>query len=59
MKLTGESKLFIGVIGISIILIGLAVIFFSRPTPPQPALPKVDLIGEQVHTRETQVHLRI
>ncbi len=51
MKLTGESKLFLGVIGISIVLIGMATILFSREAPPQPTLPKNELLGEQAHSK--------
>ncbi|MBI4065223.1 thioredoxin domain-containing protein [Candidatus Gottesmanbacteria bacterium] len=49
MRLTGESKLFLGVTGASILLIAIAAIFFSRPAPVQPTLPKSELLGQQPH----------
>lgn len=51
MKLTGESKLFLGIISVSVILIGIAALLFSRPNPPQPTLPKNELLGGEAHSK--------
>lgn len=34
MKLTAESKIFLGILAATVIIIGIAVFLFSKPTPP-------------------------
>ncbi len=48
MKLTGETKFFLGVIVASVLLVAGAAFFFSRPTP---AISKEKLISSTAHTK--------
>jgi protein-disulfide isomerase len=47
MKLTSESKFFLGIIGGTILILITAVIFLSQPTKP---IEKSRLIGQATHT---------
>ena len=51
MKLTGETKLFLGIIIASVALIGGAVLLFSKPTPPAPTLSRQDLLPAGTPTK--------
>lgn len=51
MKVTSESKFFLGIIGVTIFLIGFAAYSLSKPAPPEPELPKGELVGESSYTR--------
>jgi protein-disulfide isomerase len=51
MQLTSETKLFLGVIGFTVILIIGAIVIFSRPAKP---LVKTDLITITAYTRGNQ-----
>lgn len=48
MKLTNESKLFIGVIVATILIIGIALVIFTRPSP---SFSKSELITKDTHTK--------
>ncbi len=48
MKLTGETKLFLGIIGVTVALIGGAIVLFSKPTP---TLSRQDLLPTGTPTR--------
>ena len=48
MKLTGESKFFIGVVAVTIAIIGVGIMLFSRP---EPTYPKAEMIPQGSHSR--------
>lgn len=48
MKLTGETKLFVGIIAGTIALIGGAIVLFSKPAA---VLPRQDVLGAQSQTK--------
>lgn len=50
MKLTGESKFFIGVFVSTILVIGLAAVFLTKP-PTVVTIPKETLIPQTAHTK--------
>ena len=50
MKLTSESKLFLGICISTLAIIGLAVLIFTRPTPVV-AIPKETLVPKDAHTK--------
>ena len=45
MKLTGESKLLLGILLATVAIVGLAVYFFSKPTPPPKPLAREELVA--------------
>lgn len=45
MNLTGESKFLLGILGATVLVVGVAVVAFSRPAPPPPTIPNEQLIG--------------
>lgn len=50
MKLTGESKLLLGILAATVAIIGVAVFFFSKPpTPPKP-LAREELVARDSFT---------
>ncbi|MBI4062612.1 thioredoxin domain-containing protein [Candidatus Gottesmanbacteria bacterium] len=51
MKLTGESKFLLGIIVATIVLIGGAIILFSRPAGPLQALAREELIPTGTYTK--------
>lgn len=50
MKLTGESKVFLGILVATIAIIGVAVFFFSKPTPPPKPLSREELVAADSFT---------
>ncbi len=48
MKLTGESKFFIGVVAVTIAIIGAGIMLFSRP---EPTYPKAEMITPDSHIK--------
>jgi protein-disulfide isomerase len=48
MKLTGESKIFLGIIAITVVIIGLASIVLTKPAP---TFTNSDLVPTGVHTK--------
>lgn len=57
MKLTGESKFFIGIVVATIAVISIGAILFSRP---EPTAPKVEMIPQGTYTKgatESAVYL--
>ncbi|MBI5620479.1 thioredoxin domain-containing protein [Candidatus Gottesmanbacteria bacterium] len=44
MKLTGESKLLLGILLATVAIVGSAVYFFSKPTPPPKPIAREELI---------------
>lgn len=50
MKLTGESKLLLGILLATIAIMGTAVYFFSRPTPPPKPIAREELIAADSFT---------
>ena len=50
MKLSGEAKIFIGIMVVTVVLIGGAMIFFGKQASA-PALSKTDLIPPGTYTR--------
>jgi len=48
MKLTGETKLFLGILGATAIIIVIAAFMFTKPTP---ALSRTDLVTPDAHAR--------
>jgi hypothetical protein len=54
MKLTGETKLFIGIALVTLVLIGAAMVFFGKQAnTPAVTLTKKDLIPEGTYTRSS------
>lgn len=51
MKITSETKLFLGIILATVILIGAAVALYSKPQAPPPQLSRDELIGERSYSR--------
>lgn len=51
MKLTGETKLFLGIIIGTVVIIGAGVYFFSKPAAPEPAVPREKLVTPDAHTK--------
>ncbi|MEK7141123.1 MAG: thioredoxin domain-containing protein, partial [Patescibacteria group bacterium] len=49
MKLTGESKVLLGILATSIAFIGAAVFFFNKPAPTPKPYPKEALIAGDSH----------
>lgn len=45
MKLTGESKLLLSILAATVAIIGGAIFFFSKPTPPPKPLAREELIA--------------
>ena len=50
MKMTGETKFFLGVIAVTVLLIAGAAFFLTRPTPPAVAIPRDELIPAGTNT---------
>jgi len=50
MKLTGESKVFLGILVATIAIIGVAVFFFSKPTPPPKPIAREELVAADSFT---------
>lgn len=50
MKLTGESKVLLGILATTIAFIGVAVLFFSKPAPTPKLYPREALIAVDSHT---------
>lgn len=50
MKLTGESKLLLGILAVSVAIIGGAVFFFSKPAPLPIPIAKEALIASDSYT---------
>ena len=50
MKLTGESKVFLGILVATIAIIGVAVFFFSKPTPPPKPIAREELVDADSFT---------
>lgn len=50
MKLTGESKVLLGILATSIALIGAAIFIFNKPAPTPKPLSKEALIAVDSHT---------
>ncbi len=50
MKLTGETKIFLGILVTTVAIIGIAVFFISKPAPPPTPLPREELIAADSHT---------
>lgn len=50
MKLTGESKLLLGILLATIAIMGTAIYFFSRPTPPPKPIAREELIAANSFT---------
>lgn len=50
MKLTGESKLLLGILLATIVIVGTAVYFFSRPTPPPKPIAREELVATDSFT---------
>lgn len=44
MKLTGESKFLLGILGATVIIIAIAAFFFSRPAAPAPTISEDQLV---------------
>ena len=44
MKLTGESKVLLGILTATIAIIGIAVFFFSKPAPPPRPVAREELV---------------
>ncbi len=51
MKLTGESKLLLGILGGTVLLVVGAIAVFSRPTPPTPVIPLEQLVSDNRASR--------
>lgn len=51
MKITSETKLLLGIILATVILIGAAVALYSKPQAPPPQLSRDELIGERSYSR--------
>ena len=51
MKLTGESKIFIGVIAATLFILGIALWFFAKPSP---SFSKAELITKDTHTKGSE-----
>lgn len=45
MKLTGESKIFLGILAATVAIIGMAVFLFSKPTPPPKPVAREELVA--------------
>lgn len=45
MKLTGESKIFLGILATTVTIIGIAVFLFSKPTPLPKPIAREDLVS--------------
>ena len=50
MKLTGETKVFLGILVATVAIIGIAVFFISKPAPPPTPLPREELVAAGSHT---------
>ena len=50
MKLTGESKLLLGILLATVAIVGSAVYLFSRPTPPPKPIAREELIAADSYT---------
>lgn len=50
MKLTGESKIFLGILVATVAIIGSAVFFFNKPIPPPKPLAREELIAADSFT---------
>lgn len=50
MKMTGETKFFLGTIAVTILLIAAAVFFLTRPAPPPVALARESLVPQGTNT---------
>lgn len=51
MHLTSETKILLGILAATVALMVGAILFFTRPTPPQQALSRTELITKSTHTR--------
>ncbi|MBI3956135.1 thioredoxin domain-containing protein [Candidatus Gottesmanbacteria bacterium] len=45
MRLTGESKIFLGILAVTVAIIGGAVFFFSKPAAPPKPLAREELVA--------------
>ncbi len=50
MKLTGETKIFLGILVATVAIIGIAVFFVSKPASAPTPLPRETLIAADSHT---------
>lgn len=50
MKLTGESKILLGMLAATVAIIGGAAFFFSKPTPPPKPLAREELVAADSFT---------
>ena len=50
MKLTGESKVLLSILLVTVAIIGCAVYFFSKPTPPPKPLTREELVPADAFT---------
>lgn len=51
MKLTGETKLFLGIIVATLSIIVGGVFLFSKPATPEPQIPREKLVTPDAHTK--------
>lgn len=50
MKLTGESKVLLGILAATVAIIGVTVVIFSKPVPPSKPLAREELIAADSFT---------